>query len=812
MLLHPPQPSAAASASSAIAHYDLLPHPALAHPYPPRATPRSLAAVDRLPIQPQHPPPRADQPRHPDSPLEHPHSYHYVPRPQQAHSSSSPDAMYHHQHHPQSVPSHLYDDQQQQNAHPTHPAAPAATHTTHPQQQDFDQPRQQPPAIHTDNLLYPSECGNYSPSPASSPSENPMAAQSRQFSFPQPMSAPHTQNAFPPRFEHDPALPRFPFPNQTLDRRMSEPVLGAGRQAYPQPPPPSHHDTFAYSAASSATMMQPSPLSPRPSSSYSSYGSYPAHERDNSGASLASAGIPDAYPPSAAPTWGSGIKQSDLEQDSALTSSPLSPLYAASAASGSDASVSGLPSPPIQSRPSPSRQAAQLSARQSQPSPTSTNTPRASGNSKTYSFVSLPGNAVKKRPRRRYDEIERLYQCKWPGCTKAYGTLNHLNAHVTMQRHGAKRSPNEFKELRKQWRQQKKEQEEQEREREREAAHQQALAMRDMHLAHHAQMAEYEHQRHVRRRMSMVDPYPDPHAHSLPSHSYMHGGMQGQGPGPAQVQSAFGGHPQSAPAFTSLQGPGMGMDARYGLPSPADEMTQFRYPPPPTHAQVSQGLPSISLAHHAAASTEDDIYFRNPASAGQPIPPTPHGEPVGPTWATPHTPAQQHAHAMRTAQPFYTAQGTSTAITLPPPHALGSLSVSAPNPSPLSGGSFPSLASGAATSSSSLAGAGTEVANGLGLPAEGGSPAPELTAHVSLGSNRLPPDSTLLTPLPGYEPDMDQTEVDDRGREHEYALGRSGRTRDYEPLQRDDRWDRGRERERYYAGATQGNGRDQQYE
>ena len=31
---------------------------------------------------------------------------------------------------------------------------------------------------------------------------------------------------------------------------------------------------------------------------------------------------------------------------------------------------------------------------------------------KTYSFVSLPGNAVKKRPRRRYDEIERLYQCK----------------------------------------------------------------------------------------------------------------------------------------------------------------------------------------------------------------------------------------------------------------------------------------------------------------------------------------------------------------------------------------------------------------
>jgi hypothetical protein len=61
--------------------------------------------------------------------------------------------------------------------------------------------------------------------------------------------------------------------------------------------------------------------------------------------------------------------------------------------------------------------------------------------SKTYSFVSLPGNAVRKRPRRRYDEIERLYHCSWSGCTKAYGTLNHLNAHIAMARHGSKRTP-----------------------------------------------------------------------------------------------------------------------------------------------------------------------------------------------------------------------------------------------------------------------------------------------------------------------------------------------------------------------------------
>ena len=80
--------------------------------------------------------------------------------------------------------------------------------------------------------------------------------------------------------------------------------------------------------------------------------------------------------------------------------------------------------------------------------------------SKTYSFVSLPGNAVRKRPRRRYDEIERLYHCSWSGCTKSYGTLNHLNAHIVMQRHGNKRTPADFKELRKQWRKAKKDESE----------------------------------------------------------------------------------------------------------------------------------------------------------------------------------------------------------------------------------------------------------------------------------------------------------------------------------------------------------------
>lgn len=96
-----------------------------------------------------------------------------------------------------------------------------------------------------------------------------------------------------------------------------------------------------------------------------------------------------------------------------------------------------------------------------------------------YSFVPIPGAQQHKRPRRRYEEIERMYKCGWNGCEKAYGTLNHLNAHVTMQSHGVKRTPEgkfsipywrpslanhngylaEFKEIRKEWKARKKEEE-----------------------------------------------------------------------------------------------------------------------------------------------------------------------------------------------------------------------------------------------------------------------------------------------------------------------------------------------------------------
>ncbi|GAA6028540.1 hypothetical protein JCM8097_007271 [Rhodosporidiobolus ruineniae] len=77
------------------------------------------------------------------------------------------------------------------------------------------------------------------------------------------------------------------------------------------------------------------------------------------------------------------------------------------------------------------------------------------GGGKSFNFVQQQGQATK-RPRRRYDEIERLYNCDYPGCTKAYGTLNHLNSHKTMQKHGPKSTPAQFKEMRKAWRERKK--------------------------------------------------------------------------------------------------------------------------------------------------------------------------------------------------------------------------------------------------------------------------------------------------------------------------------------------------------------------
>ncbi|KAF8340344.1 uncharacterized protein EI90DRAFT_2051398 [Cantharellus anzutake] len=77
---------------------------------------------------------------------------------------------------------------------------------------------------------------------------------------------------------------------------------------------------------------------------------------------------------------------------------------------------------------------------------TETNGPAES--SSGFAFIALPNaDPPKKRPRRKFEEIDRVYPCNWAGCAKAYGTLNHLNQHIQVHGHGPKRTPREFKDL-----------------------------------------------------------------------------------------------------------------------------------------------------------------------------------------------------------------------------------------------------------------------------------------------------------------------------------------------------------------------------
>ena len=193
------------------------------------------------------------------------------------------------------------------------------------------------------------------------------------------------------------------------------------------------------------------------------------------------------YPPQQS-GWKHREPHESFDHQSDVLDEPISPMNPNFSGGLGDSPTTEVPYSPISDNlygPSPpgtgtsTSSSAPLSPSRSIPLHRSLSNSHGAGDSidrKTYSFVALPGNAVKKRPRRRYDEIERLYQCSWPDCNKSYGTLNHLNAHVTMQNHGPKRSPNglcfllfflsnnlpwlvEFKELRKQWRKAKKESE-----------------------------------------------------------------------------------------------------------------------------------------------------------------------------------------------------------------------------------------------------------------------------------------------------------------------------------------------------------------
>lgn len=41
----------------------------------------------------------------------------------------------------------------------------------------------------------------------------------------------------------------------------------------------------------------------------------------------------------------------------------------------------------------------------------------------------------------------RKYKCTYPGCTKRYGLLNHLNTHIVTKKHGLRKSKADFKDV-----------------------------------------------------------------------------------------------------------------------------------------------------------------------------------------------------------------------------------------------------------------------------------------------------------------------------------------------------------------------------
>ncbi|KAF8623042.1 hypothetical protein AX15_006548 [Amanita polypyramis BW_CC] len=399
-------------------------------------------------------------------------SNHFLPRPRLAPVSSlfsarpsrvSPD-------HPDS-PSDIVDDER--GSSPTSPPGSSGKHhyvnraadsivSQVPAAEMYENSPQNPsfpPSSHSyqppphDNLNSTTTTTSVRSSAGAYLSSTPSPVEARSPStFPQPHSAPPSQDRFPHSGPPFMAGDRFNTPQDPMIDRYSRPDKYSTGSAnlYPMP---SSDPSLRYSQNDFAFM----PASLRSSSNY-----VPSLQRVSSFESREVRH--ESYNYSAGWKHGPSTHRSleSLDNSSSGLNQPISPLRP----NFSTAMVSPVhdhhygPSPPNTGNSLTSNHGFSIGVNP----PSSSHSHTGDGDhgagdnaNRTYSFVALPGNAVKKRPRRRYDEIERLYRCSWPNCTKAYGTLNHLNAHVTMQKHGPKRSPGEFKELRKQWRKAKKE-------------------------------------------------------------------------------------------------------------------------------------------------------------------------------------------------------------------------------------------------------------------------------------------------------------------------------------------------------------------
>ncbi|KAI0091638.1 hypothetical protein BDY19DRAFT_637385 [Irpex rosettiformis] len=267
-----------------------------------------------------------------------------------------------------------------------------------------------------------------------------------------------------------------------------------------------------------------------------------------------------------------------------------------------------------------------------------------------------------------------------------------------MQKHGIKRSPSEFKELRKQWRQAKKEAEDAERERERQ---ERSLAV----VQHHHQQ----------------------------THHHQHPQMQGMIP----VSSNGAHHPSYMLGMTTTsyeQAMSMGTIRRRGsqpYPSPHHPVTGYGYAPrgslsyeddhygglPSPVEDVQRSYPAHSHAPHAA-EYEDDVYNHHPY-AGHPA-----SAPAADSWH--HARMQM---SMASAVGRESLQQQQQASYFPPTPTSANAPSWEPHP------------------------------HAQHVISSVDDEEPLLTSHVSLGNNTLPRDSTLLTALPGFPPNGGREEV-----------------------------------------------------
>ncbi|KAI1815865.1 hypothetical protein GGS20DRAFT_575850 [Poronia punctata] len=272
-----------------------------------------------------------------------------------------------------------------------------------------------------------------------------------------------------------------PYPNLPGDNQSEASSADHGSAA--QYPSNQEGRTTSYSASATPTSEYGAyPQSARSTSSFPEHNLRPYHPASNHNGSSGGMAQQSTTSPSMPLQDG---RNHQSQQDKSDSDVPIDPSIAAPSPTYPHGQYSPYPQPPqdmphsypqggppgmyTQPRPDWANYAAHPASQMGHPHVGYAHPPASSapgrppqyGVQQVYSFVPIPGAQQHKRPRRRYEEIERMYKCGWNGCEKAYGTLNHLNAHVTMQSHGQKRTPEEFKEIRKEWKARKKEEEQQ---------------------------------------------------------------------------------------------------------------------------------------------------------------------------------------------------------------------------------------------------------------------------------------------------------------------------------------------------------------